>query len=253
LDSQWEIDLMDALQALHPTDQTLSSYGLGQLDDATAESVNQHLESCPDCRRRVAEVSSDSFLGRLRDAQALGRLDSPVPIGPSTAGLSMAAGPNTPAPPLAGMMPAGLADHPDYEILRELGRGGMGVVYLAHNTLMGRPEVLKVVGSHLITRPGVVDRFRREIHSAAKLHHTNIVTAYSALRLGESLVLAMEYVEGLTWARSSRPGDRCRWPTRAFMCTRRPWAFSTRTSTAWSTATSSPPISCSPARERRRL
>ena len=47
----------------------------------------------------------------------------------------------------------------------------------------------------------MLDRFLREIRSAAKLHHANIVTAYSAMRLGESLVLAMEYVEGLDLAK----------------------------------------------------
>ena len=98
-------------------------------------------------------------------------------------------------------LPPGLAEHPDYEILRELGRGGMGVVYLAENRLMGRKEVLKVVSSHLINRHGVLDRFLREIRSAAQLHHPNIVTAYSAIRLGESLVFAMEYVEGLDLAK----------------------------------------------------
>ena len=61
--------------------------------------------------------------------------------------------------------------------------------------------MLKVVSSHLINRRGVLDRFLREIRTAAKLHHPNIVAAYSALRLGESLVLAMEYVEGLDLAK----------------------------------------------------
>jgi anti-sigma factor RsiW len=61
---------MNAPPSIHPTDQTLHAYGLGQLDDASAEAVNQHLEGCPDCRQRVAALSSDSFLGRLRDAQA---------------------------------------------------------------------------------------------------------------------------------------------------------------------------------------
>ena len=191
---------MDAHAALHPTDQTLSSYGLGKLDDASAEAVNKHLEQCPACRKRVAEMSADSFLGRLRDAQA--RPDSPVPLISSTAGLSMLAGGSaSSAPPPASSLPPGLADHPDYEILRELGQGGMGVVYLAQNKLMGRKEVLKVVGSHLINRRGVLDRFLGEIRHAAQLHHPNIVTAYSALRIGESLVLAMEYVEGLDLAK----------------------------------------------------
>ena len=94
-------------------------------------------------------------------------------------------------------LPPGLADHPDYEIKRELGRGGMGVVYLAHNTLMGRDEVLKVMGRHIMERPGVLERFLREIRAVAKLRHPNIVTAYHATRLGQSIVFAMEYVEGL--------------------------------------------------------
>ncbi len=67
----------------------------------------------------------------------------------------------------AGTLPPDLADHPDYQIVRELGRGGMGVVSLTHNRLMGRDEVLKVVGRHLIDRKGVLERFSREIRSAA--------------------------------------------------------------------------------------
>jgi serine/threonine protein kinase len=98
-------------------------------------------------------------------------------------------------------MPPGLANHPDYEILRELGRGGMGVVYLAQNKLMGRHEVLKVIGGHLGKRSGVLDRFLVEIRNAARLHHPNIVTAYTALRFGDDLVLAMEYVEGFDLSR----------------------------------------------------
>jgi serine/threonine protein kinase len=191
---------MDARPSLHPTDETLSSYGLGKLEDASAEAVYKHLEQCPDCRKRVAEVSADSFLGRIRDAQA--RPDSPEPVVPSLAGVSMMArGTGSSAPPPAASLPPGLADHPDYEILRELGQGGMGVVYLAQNKLMGRKEVLKVVGSHLTSRRSVLDRFLAEIRNAARLHHPNIVTAYAALRVGESLVLAMEYVEGLDLAR----------------------------------------------------
>jgi serine/threonine protein kinase len=191
---------MAAQPALHPTDQTLQSYGLGKLDDAAAESVHQHLAGCPDCRRRVAEITSDSFLGRLRDANA--PPESFRPAVSSTVGLSLLdAGVAPAALPPASSLPPGLADLPDYEILRELGQGGMGVVYLAQNTLMGRTEVLKVVSGHLVNRRGVLDRFVGEIRNAAKLHHPNIVAAYTAIRLGESLVLAMEYVEGLDLSR----------------------------------------------------
>ncbi len=94
-------------------------------------------------------------------------------------------------------MPFGPGELPDYAIKKELGRGGMGVVYLAHNTLLGRDEVLKVMGRQIIDRPGLLDRFLREMKAVARLRHPNIVTAYSATRLGENIVFAMEYVEGL--------------------------------------------------------
>ncbi len=105
------------------------------------------------------------------------------------------------AMPPVNSLPSGLADHSDYEILRELGRGGMGVVYLAHNRLMGRDEVLKVMGKHLVERPGVQERFLREIRAVARLRHPNIVEAYSAFRLDENIIFAMEHVEGLDLSR----------------------------------------------------
>jgi len=76
------------------------------------------------------------------------------------------------------------------------------VVYLAHNKLMGRDEVLKWMGAaDHGSGPEWLDRFLREIRAVARLRHPNIVTAYSAIRLGESIVFGMEYVEGLDLAR----------------------------------------------------
>jgi len=186
--------------AVHPSDETLQSYGLGKLDDMLAEAVVRHLGECDACRRRVAEVTSDTFVGRLQDAQA--RPKTIPPAGSSLEGLSKLGGESRmPSPPPADTLPPGLAEHPDYQVLRELGRGGMGVVYLAENRMMGRKEVLKVVSSHLLNRKGVLERFLREIRSAAQLNHPNIVTAYAATRVGESVVFSMQYVEGYDLAK----------------------------------------------------
>ena len=111
---------------------------------------------------------------------------------------------NAVAPPPAGTLPPGLADHPDYQILRELGQGGMGVVYLAQNKLMGRLEVLKVVSGHLMNRRGVLDRFLGEIRNAARLASPQHRHRLRGPPLGEGLVLAMEYVEGLDLARTGQ-------------------------------------------------
>ncbi len=186
--------------ASHPTDQILQSYGLGKLDDASAASVNEHLDSCPECQRRVAEVAPDSFLGRLRKAPELPDTSATDKSQFGASLIGNRAGEAGP-PPAAETLPPGLAEHPDYEVVRELGQGGMGTVYLAKNRLMGRLEVLKVVSGHLMNRRGVTERFSAEIRNAARLHHTNIVTAYSASRAGESIVFAMEYVEGLDLSR----------------------------------------------------
>jgi serine/threonine protein kinase len=186
---------MDAPPSLHPTDQTLLSYGLGKLDDSQAEAVDEHLRTCPDCRRRARATLSAASPGHSRATQAPpgstadhprhgGTLSNPDPVNPTASDF------------LALTLPEGLADHPDYEIVRELGRGGMGVVYLARNRLMDRDEVLKVMGRHIMELPGLLDRFLREIRTVAKLRHPNIVSAYHATRIGQSVVFAMEYVPG---------------------------------------------------------
>ena len=68
--------------------------------------------------------------------------------------------------------------------------------YLARNVLMDRREVLKVVNKALLDRPGVAERFLREIRSAAMLRHNNVVQAYSAVQASELLLFAIEYVDG---------------------------------------------------------
>jgi serine/threonine protein kinase len=93
-------------------------------------------------------------------------------------------------------VPRELANHPQYEIVRELGRGGMGVVYLAYNRLMARHEVLKVVKKEVLELAGGRARFIREIQAAARLSHQNVVKAHSALQIGDLLVFAMEYIDG---------------------------------------------------------
>ena len=186
--------------AAHPTDPLLRDYGLRKLDTVSGESVSKHLDSCDSCRRRVAELSSDDFLDRLQDAQAMPDRGTSATAPFEASSHDGNTRPILPAPPV-DTLPPELVIHLDYEIVRELGRGSMGVVYLANNRLMGRHEVLKVIGRHLVERPDVLERFLREIRSAAKLQHANIVTAYSALRLGPSIVLAMEYVDGLDLAR----------------------------------------------------
>jgi serine/threonine protein kinase len=109
----------------------------------------------------------------------------------------------TVARPVAGAaaIPPELIDHPRYRVVRLLGQGGMGAVYLAEHRVMERPVALKVMRTDLVRDAASVDRFRREVRAAACLSHPNIVTAYDAEQVGALHFLVMEYVEGTDLAR----------------------------------------------------
>jgi serine/threonine-protein kinase len=83
-----------------------------------------------------------------------------------------------------------------YRIVAELGRGGMGVVYKAHEESLNRFVALKVLGEHLTEDPSHVERFLREAQSAARLNHPNIVQIYAVSQDEGRHYFAMEYVSG---------------------------------------------------------
>jgi serine/threonine protein kinase len=90
---------------------------------------------------------------------------------------------------------ASLADR--YQIERELGRGGMATVFLAHDLKHDRPIALKVVHPELARVLGP-ERFLREIRLCAGLQHPHIVAVYDSGAADEQLWFAMPYIEGET-------------------------------------------------------
>lgn len=85
-----------------------------------------------------------------------------------------------------------------YRIERELGRGGMGVVFLARDERLDRAVALKVLPPALAANPTVRERFLREARTAAQLSHPNIVPIYSADEAGGWAYFAMAYIDGET-------------------------------------------------------
>ena len=85
---------------------------------------------------------------------------------------------------------------PDYKVLGELGRGGMGIVYLAVDVNLDREVAVKVLPAHLTEPSGVRDRFLREARTAAKLSHPNIVPVYRADEKDGVVFFVMRHVDG---------------------------------------------------------
>src|SRR5713226_2901317 len=85
----------------------------------------------------------------------------------------------------------------DYEILAELGRGGMATVYLAHDLALDRKVAIKVLAPALLLMgEGMVERFKREARTAAALSHPHIIPIYAVKESEHVLYFVMKYVQG---------------------------------------------------------
>ncbi|HZZ72825.1 MAG TPA: protein kinase, partial [Pirellulales bacterium] len=93
----------------------------------------------------------------------------------------------------------------DFRILRELGRGGMGVVYEAEQLSLRRLVALKVLRFGAVADKEALERFRREAETVAHLHHTNIVPIFAVGAENGVSYYAMQYIEGGSLAEKIAP------------------------------------------------
>ncbi len=84
-----------------------------------------------------------------------------------------------------------------YRLLRPLGKGGMGIVYLGEHHVMKRLMALKILPPHAVADTRRIERFKAEARACAQLDHPNIVRAYDFAQAGDKLYIVMEYVEGV--------------------------------------------------------
>src|ERR1019366_2823639 len=87
-----------------------------------------------------------------------------------------------------------------YEILEELGRGGMGVVYRARHLRLNRIVALKMILAGDFATPDARQRFQREAEAVARLQHPNVVQLYEIGEAGGKAYLALEFIDGASLA-----------------------------------------------------
>ena len=86
----------------------------------------------------------------------------------------------------------------NYKIERKLGEGGMGEVYVGVDMMLEREVAIKFLRPELASQPQVVERFRSEAVTLAKLNHPNIATLYNFMRQGDSFIMVLEFVRGVS-------------------------------------------------------
>ena len=159
-------------QSGHPTPQVLAAFVDGRLAAPDATSVEAHVAVCSTCCQVLSETPGDRLVALARAAY------------------------ESPAEADIPEVPIELQNHPRYQVLEVIGKGGMGVVFRAEHRMMQRSVALKVINRKFTSNRTAIERFQQEVRSAAKLTHPNIVAAHDAEQAGELHFLVMEFVEG---------------------------------------------------------
>ena len=145
-----------------PSEETLSAFALGDLPEPALSEVAEHLDACAECEERAARLdrAADAVVDGLRR------------IGESGQGTDLAGSEGYGSGETA-TLPAATEDWGEFRIVREIGRGGMGVVCEAYQGSLNRHVAVK-----FLPERGDLTRFRREARAAGRLHHTNIVPVF---------------------------------------------------------------------------
>ncbi len=202
----------------------------GKIEDPVMTELTRHLDECPACQNRVPTLlTTDTLVNTLRgDSTVTDRMSAVVPQPLIDAlmripvldsseklsedGLSPNRGMSLDDLGLSFLTPS---QEPDeigrlghYRVLQVLGRGGMGIVFLAEDPRLGRQVALKVILPRIAKIPAARDRFLREAKAAASLKNDHIVTVYQVDEANGVPFLAMELLQGETLDQSLRAGRR---------------------------------------------
>ena len=204
-----------------PSREKLREYSVGMLSEAQSDELAAHLDSCPGCQATILtlEDAADTLVGRLRTPPTAEPYSAEPAFQAALAqvlqggtGILPVLGRDTgkmPVPPSEDnsvtSLPRALGE---YQVLEELGHGGMGRVYKAWHTKLDRVVAVKVLTRSRAADRQAIDRFGREMKAVGRLAHPNIVQAYDAREIDGTPVLVMEFVDGMDLAQLVRRAGR---------------------------------------------
>jgi formylglycine-generating enzyme required for sulfatase activity len=177
-----------------PTPQEIQKFVAGDRDGQEAAVIASHLQECPVCQQAVAALST-----RQRDNTPKAEAPSTVNNEFGVANFLRRLTEDTPAPSESTSAPTPVQSFGRYQLVRQLGSGGMGSVWLAHDRELDRSVAIKVPRLDPFDTTGR-ERFRQEGRAAARLEHPNIARVYEVGEVEGTPYLAMEYVPGQTLA-----------------------------------------------------
>ncbi len=180
-----------------PERERLAALLFGTLPEEEADHLVEHVEVCPDCETAIQalESESDTLIGRIRQPAPVDRLTQEPQCREALA-RAVGLGRQPPGASKCRAGPSCLGSLGQYELLEQLGRGGMGTVYKARHPKLDRVVALKVLPKQRMADQSAVARFEREMKAVGRLEHANIVRATDAGEAGGTPFLVMEYIDG---------------------------------------------------------
>jgi serine/threonine protein kinase len=200
------------------TPEQLVKFLRDQLDGPEREIIAAHVEDCLACQQALDQLTRSPVVRGVRatdqnrnggDSQIVARLKAKTPpffeeeikeVRPSEPDERgrQADGSSTDMNDVdrSARHPCQSPSITGFKIIREIGRGGMGVVYEAEEELLSRRVALKLLPASALHHPKQVERFRREAKAAARLHHTNIVPVFGVGEQAGHPYYVMQYIDG---------------------------------------------------------
>lgn len=176
-----------------PGRDALAALALGKLPLEAIEVLSRHVEQCPVCQEHCQSLDhlEDSFVTSLKQSPQA----DPLPADPELERRLRAAEAIAPAPWRTPEVEPPEQLGP-YRLREPIGKGGMGVVFLAEHVWLRRLAAVKLLPADRLRDAHAVERFQREMQAVAPLDHPHIVRAYDAGEANGQLYLAMELVNG---------------------------------------------------------